>query len=95
MALPTISQYLMPLSSAVLQVLAFIMGRGVLVLPLSLPQFTAVMLAPFMPAQLVASRLSLYNTADQAKLAAEQAKPAQSSTTDTPRSAPESSGHGE
>lgn len=38
------------------QVLAFIIGRGVLVLPLSLPQFTAVMLAPFMPAQMMAGQ---------------------------------------
>ncbi|KAF6254653.1 hypothetical protein COO60DRAFT_296355 [Scenedesmus sp. NREL 46B-D3] len=38
------------------KVLAFIIGRGVLVLPLSLPQFTAVMLAPFMPAQMMAGQ---------------------------------------
>jgi hypothetical protein len=41
-----------------LQVLAFILGRGVLVLPLSLPQFVAVMLAPFMPAQMMAGQLA-------------------------------------
>jgi hypothetical protein len=38
------------------QVLAFILGRGVLVLPLSLPQFAAVMLVPFMPAQMMAGQ---------------------------------------
>jgi hypothetical protein len=41
-----------------LQVLAFILGRGVLVLPLSLPQFAAVMLEPFMPAQMMAGQLA-------------------------------------
>eukprot|EP00878_Enallax_costatus_P007911 GHUV01008276.1.p1 GENE.GHUV01008276.1~~GHUV01008276.1.p1 ORF type:complete len:481 (+),score=169.26 GHUV01008276.1:824-2266(+) len=76
-----------PAPCADLQVLAFIMGRGVLVLPLSLPQFAAVMLAPFMPAQLVASRLSMYTAPPEDKQEG-------SKTADTARSTPDSSGHG-
>lgn len=53
------------------------MGRGVLVLPLSLPQFVAVMLAPFMPAQLVASKLALYDSKE-----AEQCTTADNSSAD-------------
>lgn len=78
----------------VLQVLAFIMGRGVLVLPLTLPQFVAVMLAPFMPAQLVASRLSFYKAAEQDSATA-QAMPAHSTVRDTRQPSSESSAHGE
>jgi hypothetical protein len=59
-------------------VLAFILGRGVLVLPLSLPQFVAVMLAPFMPAQMMAQQLMQNTAAAGAKTpaAAAEAQPA-------------------
>lgn len=65
------------------------MGRGVLVLPLSLPQFAAVMLAPFMPAQLVGSALSMYSAP------AEHDKNAQNKTADTSQSMPDSCANGE
>lgn len=40
------------------KVAAFILGRGALTLPLSLVQFTAVMLAPFMPAEIAADKVA-------------------------------------
>jgi hypothetical protein len=41
-----------------LQVAAFVLGRGALTLPLTLFQFTAVMLAPFMPAEIAADKVA-------------------------------------
>jgi hypothetical protein len=40
-----------------LQVVAFILGRGALTLPLTFIQFAAVMLAPFMPAEIAADKV--------------------------------------
>lgn len=45
------------LNCLVMQVAAFILGRGALTLPLTLFQFTAVMLAPFMPAEIAADKV--------------------------------------
>jgi hypothetical protein len=44
------------------QVFAFILGRGALTLPLTFVQFTAVLLAPFMPAELAASKVNSSST---------------------------------
>ncbi|WIA19537.1 hypothetical protein OEZ85_004146 [Tetradesmus obliquus] len=52
------------------KVLAFILGRGVLVLPLSLPQFASVMLAPFMPAQMMTQQLAQHRPKTAAPAAA-------------------------
>jgi len=41
-----------------LQVIAFILGRGALTLPLTFVQFAAVMLAPFMPAEIAADKVA-------------------------------------
>lgn len=55
-----------------LQVAAFVLGRGALTLPLSLFQFTAVMLAPFMPAEIAADKVAAPNSSTPASEAAEQ-----------------------
>lgn len=52
------------------KVLAFILGRGVLLLPLSLPQFASVMLAPFMPAQMMTQQLAQHKPKTAAPAAA-------------------------
>lgn len=41
-----------------MQVIAFILGRGALTLPLTFVQFAAVMLAPFMPAEIAADKVA-------------------------------------
>lgn len=51
-----------PVCVCVCQVLAFILGRGALTLPLSYIQFVCVMLAPFMPAEVAAVSPSPNNT---------------------------------
>lgn len=50
-------------SLLVVQVAAFILGRGALTLPLTLFQFTAVMLAPFMPAEIAADKVATLSAA--------------------------------
>lgn len=57
-----------PLPVLLLQVAAFVLGRGALTLPLSLFQFTAVMLAPFMPAEMAADKVSAPQKDDSAAL---------------------------
>lgn len=52
------------------QVVAFILGRGALTLPLNFIQFAAVMLAPFMPAEIAANKVVSDSSASMGKTSA-------------------------